>query len=155
MEQCPVVRFFTLKGLSPKDIHTELESVYMNEALCLRTVYKRHERFMQFHAKENRAIWWSAIRMTFAEWSRRGPSCYDSGILFYFVQASLYPLQTHNEYLFAYLTRCFQFKKVQKGSIYDGSRTLSMTLERPKGCHFPQTFWRFSKKIKRKALLRL
>jgi hypothetical protein len=42
-----VVRFFTLKSLNPKDIHTELESVYMNESLCLRTVYKRHKRFMQ------------------------------------------------------------------------------------------------------------
>jgi hypothetical protein len=32
--------FFTLKGLSPKDVHTELESVYMDEAVYLRTVYK-------------------------------------------------------------------------------------------------------------------
>jgi hypothetical protein len=42
-----MVHFFTLKGLSPKDIHTEYESVYMDEALCLRTVYKWHEDFMQ------------------------------------------------------------------------------------------------------------
>jgi transposase len=47
MEQQAVVRFFTLKGLSPRDIYTELESVYMDETLCLHTVYKRHERFMQ------------------------------------------------------------------------------------------------------------
>jgi histone-lysine N-methyltransferase SETMAR len=42
-----VVRFFTLKDSSPKEIQTELESLYMDEALCLRTVYKWHERFMQ------------------------------------------------------------------------------------------------------------
>jgi transposase len=47
MEQRAVVRFFTLKGMSPKYIHTELESVYMDEALCLCTVSKWHKRFMQ------------------------------------------------------------------------------------------------------------
>jgi transposase len=47
MEQHAVVRFFTLKGLCHKDIHTELESMYMNEALCLPTVYKWQELFMQ------------------------------------------------------------------------------------------------------------
>jgi transposase len=47
MEQRAVVRFVTLKSLSLKDIYTELESVYMDQALCLHTVYKWHERFMQ------------------------------------------------------------------------------------------------------------
>jgi hypothetical protein len=47
MEQRAVMRFFTLKGLSPKDVHTEFESVYMDEALCLRTVYKWQEGFIQ------------------------------------------------------------------------------------------------------------
>jgi hypothetical protein len=47
MEQRTVVRFFILKGLSPKDIYTELESVYIDKALCLPTVYKWHKRFMQ------------------------------------------------------------------------------------------------------------
>jgi transposase len=47
MEQRSVVRFFTLKGLSSRDIYTELESMYMDEALCLCTVYKWHRRFMQ------------------------------------------------------------------------------------------------------------
>jgi hypothetical protein len=47
MEQRAMVRFSTFKGLSPKDIYTELESVYMDETLCLRIVYKWHERFMQ------------------------------------------------------------------------------------------------------------
>jgi hypothetical protein len=42
-----MVRVFTLKGLSPKEIHTELESVYMDEAFCLRTVYKWYKHFMQ------------------------------------------------------------------------------------------------------------
>jgi hypothetical protein len=47
MEQLVMVRFFTLKGLSPRDIHNELESVYMDEAICLSTVCKWHERLMQ------------------------------------------------------------------------------------------------------------
>jgi hypothetical protein len=47
IRQRAVVHFFTLKGLNPKDIYTELESVYMNESLYLRTVYKWHKRFMQ------------------------------------------------------------------------------------------------------------
>jgi hypothetical protein len=47
MEQRGVVRLFTLKGLSPRDIHTELKSVYEDEALCVRAVYEWHERFMQ------------------------------------------------------------------------------------------------------------
>jgi hypothetical protein len=51
LELRTVVLFFILKGLSPKDIHTELESVYMDEALCLHTVYKWHERFMQGRTK--------------------------------------------------------------------------------------------------------
>jgi hypothetical protein len=51
MEQRAVSRFFALKRLSPKDIHTELESMYMDEVLCLRTVYKWHERFMQERTK--------------------------------------------------------------------------------------------------------
>jgi hypothetical protein len=42
-----VVHFFTPKDLSPKEIHIELEPVYMDEALCLHTVDKWHERFMQ------------------------------------------------------------------------------------------------------------
>jgi hypothetical protein len=47
MKQRPVVRFFTLKGLSMRDIHTELEPLYMDEVLCLLMVYKRQERFIQ------------------------------------------------------------------------------------------------------------
>jgi transposase len=47
MEQRAVIRFFILKGLSPRDIHTELKSAYGDEALCLHAVYKWHERFMQ------------------------------------------------------------------------------------------------------------
>jgi hypothetical protein len=47
MEQRAVIRFFTLKGSSPRDIHTELESVYGDEALCLRAVYKWYESFLQ------------------------------------------------------------------------------------------------------------
>jgi hypothetical protein len=47
VEQRAVVGFFTLKGLNPKDIHTELESVHMAEALCLRTIYKWHKHFIQ------------------------------------------------------------------------------------------------------------
>jgi transposase len=51
MEQRAVMRFVTLKGLSLKDIHPRFESVYMDQALCLRTVYKWHERFMQRRTK--------------------------------------------------------------------------------------------------------
>jgi hypothetical protein len=47
MEQRAVIRFFTLKGLSPVDIHAELDSVYGEEALCLRAVYKWYDRFHQ------------------------------------------------------------------------------------------------------------
>jgi hypothetical protein len=47
VEQRVVIRFFTLKGSSPRDIHPELESVYGDEALCLRAVYKWYERFLQ------------------------------------------------------------------------------------------------------------
>jgi hypothetical protein len=41
-----MVRFFTLKDLSPKDIHTEFESVYIDEVLCLCTIYKWREHLM-------------------------------------------------------------------------------------------------------------
>jgi hypothetical protein len=47
MEPRAVARFFTLKGMSPTDIHTGLEFVYMSEALCLCTIYKCHECFVQ------------------------------------------------------------------------------------------------------------
>jgi hypothetical protein len=42
-----MLSFFILKGLSPKDLHTALEPVYMDDALCLRTVYKLDDRFVQ------------------------------------------------------------------------------------------------------------
>jgi hypothetical protein len=51
MEQRAVVRFFILKGLSPRDIHTEFKSVYGDEALCFRAVYKWHKHFMQWKMK--------------------------------------------------------------------------------------------------------
>jgi transposase len=47
MEQRAVIRFFTLKGSSPREIHTELKSVSGDEALCLHAVYKWYERFLQ------------------------------------------------------------------------------------------------------------
>jgi hypothetical protein len=47
MEELAVIRFFTLNGSSPRDIHTELKSVYGDEALCLRAVYKWYEQFLQ------------------------------------------------------------------------------------------------------------
>jgi hypothetical protein len=40
MEQMTVVRFFTLKGFNPGDIHAELFSVHDTDTLVLRTVYK-------------------------------------------------------------------------------------------------------------------
>jgi hypothetical protein len=40
MEQRAVVRFFTLKGFNPGDIHTELLSAYGLNAFALSTVYK-------------------------------------------------------------------------------------------------------------------
>jgi hypothetical protein len=42
-----VIRFFTLKGLKARGIHTELESVYGPEALALLTVKKWRGRFHQ------------------------------------------------------------------------------------------------------------
>jgi hypothetical protein len=47
MEQRVMMRFLTLKNLSPKEIHIKLESVYMDEGACLRTVYKWHKNFTQ------------------------------------------------------------------------------------------------------------
>jgi transposase len=45
MEQRAVLRFFTLKGLNPQQIYSELESVYHEDALALPTIYKWHVRF--------------------------------------------------------------------------------------------------------------
>jgi hypothetical protein len=42
-----VVSFFTLKDLSPHDIYTEIESVSMDETLCLCTIHKWYGHFMQ------------------------------------------------------------------------------------------------------------
>jgi hypothetical protein len=136
MEQRAVMRFFTLKDLSPKDIHTELESVYMDDGWGPLFTHSL-QMTRAFHARENRAIWWSAVRMVFAEWSRRRPSCHDSEIPFYFMQTSLYSFQTRITYLLVHLTRYSPF---EKSSIYNMSRTLSTTLERLNGCHFPRTF---------------
>jgi hypothetical protein len=44
MEQRAVVRFFTLKDFSPKDIQAELASAYMDDVLFSRTFYKWHKR---------------------------------------------------------------------------------------------------------------
>jgi transposase len=45
MEQRAVLRFLTLRGLNPQQIHSELESVYHEDALPLPTIYKWHARF--------------------------------------------------------------------------------------------------------------
>jgi transposase len=45
MEQRPVIRFLTLKGLKLKAIFAELESVYGDAALALATVKKWRKRF--------------------------------------------------------------------------------------------------------------
>jgi transposase len=45
MEQRVVLRFLTLKELNPQQIHSELESVYHEDALSLPTIYKWHARF--------------------------------------------------------------------------------------------------------------
>jgi hypothetical protein len=45
MEQRALIRFFTLKGQNSEDIHTQPESVCVDEAPCIRTVYKWHKRF--------------------------------------------------------------------------------------------------------------
>jgi hypothetical protein len=66
-----------------------------------------------FHARENEAAWWSAVRMAAAEWSCRCPWRYDSGIPVDFIQTSLHTLQTRKGYLPAHLTRRFPFAKVQ------------------------------------------
>jgi hypothetical protein len=41
------MHFFTLKGLTPGDIHAELVSVYGVDVLVLHTFYKWHKRFAQ------------------------------------------------------------------------------------------------------------
>jgi transposase len=45
MEQRAVLRFLSLKGLNPQQIHSELEPVYHEDALALPTIYKWHARF--------------------------------------------------------------------------------------------------------------
>jgi transposase len=40
-----MVRFLTLKGLNPQQIHSELESVYHDGALALPMIFKWHARF--------------------------------------------------------------------------------------------------------------
>jgi transposase len=45
MEQRAVLRFLTVKGLNPQQIHSELESVYHEGVLALPTIYKWHARF--------------------------------------------------------------------------------------------------------------
>jgi transposase len=45
MEERAVLCFLTLKGLNPQQIHSELESVYHEDALDLPMIYKRQARF--------------------------------------------------------------------------------------------------------------
>jgi histone-lysine N-methyltransferase SETMAR len=45
MEQRAVLRFFTVRGLNPRQILSELESVYHEDALAPTTIYKWHARF--------------------------------------------------------------------------------------------------------------
>jgi hypothetical protein len=110
IEQRAVAYFFTLNGLSLKDIHTEYESVQIDEALCLQTVYIWHKHFMQGRSElfddprsgrplQNDFV--DALRAMIQEFP------------FYFVQASLYELHTHNEYLLTHLTQCSPFENVQ------------------------------------------
>jgi hypothetical protein len=47
MEQRPVIRFFMLKGLKARAIHTELESVYGPESLAAPVVDKGRRHFQQ------------------------------------------------------------------------------------------------------------
>jgi hypothetical protein len=47
LEQCAVVRFFTVRRLTPKAIHTELMSTYEEDALAFRTIYKWYYRFKE------------------------------------------------------------------------------------------------------------
>jgi transposase len=46
MEQHAVVRFFILKGTKAKDIKTELDEAYREEALSLSAVKKWRKRFV-------------------------------------------------------------------------------------------------------------
>jgi hypothetical protein len=45
MEQRTVLRFLTLKALNHQQIHSELESVYHEDARALPMIYKWHARF--------------------------------------------------------------------------------------------------------------
>jgi hypothetical protein len=94
---------------SERDPHQTWVSVHGWDPLFMHSL----QMLLAFHSRENKAIWWFRVRTTFAEWSHWRPSCYDPGILFYFVQTSLYPLQTRNEYLLVHLIRCSPFEKVQ------------------------------------------
>jgi hypothetical protein len=142
------VSFFTLKGLSPKDIHTELESVYRDETLCVCTVYKWHKRFMQGRTELFDDPWSNDLcRMIsptpFAQWFR------DSLLL----RTSIFV--SHLQSQRALACASYTTFSVWKFLIYDGFRALSMMLKKPNRCHFPWTLWRLSTKIKRTTLLRL
>jgi hypothetical protein len=130
------------KGLSPKDIHTELESVSIDEALCLRRVYKWREYFM-----EERTELFDDLR------SGRPLQNDHADALRAMIQ----------EFPFVSCRRlCMHFGLVKSTCLcilHDVLRlkkfdlrwvaSLSTTLERSNGCHFPRLLRKFLKKIKK------
>jgi hypothetical protein len=132
MEQRAVIRFFNLKGSSPRDIHTKFESVYGDEALCLRGVYKWYERFLQG-------------RTELFENPRSGRPLQNDfgyalrGMLQKFPFISCKRLYVHFRIAKATCMRILHDVLDSKSSIYAGLGTLSMTLKKPNAYHFRQT----------------
>jgi hypothetical protein len=141
MEQRAVVHFFTLKGLSPKDVHTELESAYVHEGLCLRPVYRWHKPLM--HGRTKR----------FHD-PRSGRSLQND-----LADSIRTMIQEFTVTLYEHL--CGQFRLARSTclrllygvlclirSIYDVSCTLWTTLKTPNRCHFPRIFEDSQRRIK-------
>jgi hypothetical protein len=120
----------------------------MDEALCLCTVYKWHERFMQGRTElfdnprskrplQNDLA--DALRVMIQE--------------FLLLFANVFVLTSDSQRVFACAS--YTMFSVWKSSIYDRSRTLSTTPKRPNACHFPRTFWEFSKKNQKKGFAQI
>jgi hypothetical protein len=133
MEPLVMVRFFILKGLSPRDIHNELESVYMDEAVCLSTVCKWHKRLMQegtelfVDPRSGRSLENDLADVLRAMIQK-----------FPFTHANFFVCTSDSEWPLdcaSYMVFC-----VSKSSIYDRFRTLSATFKELNRCRFQKTF---------------
>jgi hypothetical protein len=132
MEQRAVIRFFTLKGLSPRDIHTELESVYRDEP----SVSARSTNGTSGSCKGERSCLIirglddpckMILAMPFVVCFKNSHSLH-----------ARFSVYTSESQRLLSCASCTMFS-IRKSSIYARSRILSMTLKNPNGYHFQQT----------------